>query len=263
MADFYFYLLLSFFLAIAAGTCSSLSLWQRSSNAGDAFSHFLSLAIVISIIMQFNLELCLIMGLVSFVFINKSMKKFADNNNSLAMISAIALALSTILSALYPETRVDFMSLLFGDIISANYSDIAKIACFDLLLIMLMQQMSNSIKLYFINPEMAKINGVNTNLIEVIVNSCIMIFILIMIKIIGTIMMIGLIIFPAIIAKKFSKSAEIMIFISVITAFLANIIGLSTSFYWDIPAGPAIVLSMFSLLLISSMSFSYFKHFRK
>ena len=56
---------------------------------------------------------------------------------------------------------------------------------------------------------------------------------------------------PGVIGKLFAKSINQMILISVITGFLSSALGMIASYYFDIPSGPTIVVTLFVLFIIS------------
>lgn len=260
MEEFYFYIALSFVISIASGICSSLTIWQKVSTVGDSFSHFLSLFMVSAVIFNLDTDLSLIVGLVCFICLS-SLFEGRDLNNNFIVVSSIGLATSTILSSLYPNIRVDFMSLLFGDIVAANYNDLYKLLAFDVILLSFIVATKQKLKLYFINPSIAKSSGMNTEFFALLINLSIMIFILIMIQIVGTIMMIGLIVFPAVIARNFVKSAEKMILLSSINSFISTLAGLTFSFHFDSPAGPSIIISLAIMLSIVKITEKYKKKY--
>ena len=69
----------------------------------------------------------------------------------------------------------------------------------------------------------------------------------------GTLLISSLIVFPAIIAKKFTTSFKGLVIMSVITSVLCFILGIFTSFLLNLPTGAGIVLVYIVLLLISSI----------
>ena len=67
----------------------------------------------------------------------------------------------------------------------------------------------------------------------------------------GTMLISSLIVFPAIIAKKFTTSFKGLVILSVITSVICFVIGIFASFFLSMPAGAAIVFVYMILLLLS------------
>ena len=69
----------------------------------------------------------------------------------------------------------------------------------------------------------------------------------------GTLLISSLIVFPAIIAKKFTTSFKGLVIMSVITSIVCFILGIFVSFFLNLPTGAGIVSVYIVLLLISSI----------
>ena len=65
-------------------------------------------------------------------------------------------------------------------------------------------------------------------------------------KVVGILLITALLIIPAATARLFSKSPKQMVLMSVLMAIAAVVFGLYSSLNWDIPTGPAIVVSSWS-----------------
>jgi zinc/manganese transport system permease protein len=70
----------------------------------------------------------------------------------------------------------------------------------------------------------------------------------------GTLMSVGLMMLPAIAARHWSDSLAGQVRVSVLLACLASVGGLILSYYVDIPAGPAIVLTAGALWVLSMVT---------
>ena len=69
----------------------------------------------------------------------------------------------------------------------------------------------------------------------------------------GTMLISSLIVFPAIIAKKFTTSFKGLVVMSVLTSVLCFLIGIFVSFFLNMPTGAGIVFVYVVLLAISSL----------
>jgi zinc/manganese transport system permease protein len=70
----------------------------------------------------------------------------------------------------------------------------------------------------------------------------------------GTLMSVGLMMLPAIAARHWSDSLAGQVRVAVALACASSVGGLELSFYLDIPAGPAIVLTAGSLWILSLLT---------
>ena len=69
----------------------------------------------------------------------------------------------------------------------------------------------------------------------------------------GTMLISSLIVFPAIIAKKFTTSFKGLVIMSVLTSIICFLIGIVASFFLNMPTGAGIVFVYIVLLAISSI----------
>ena len=69
----------------------------------------------------------------------------------------------------------------------------------------------------------------------------------------GTMLISSLIVFPAIIAKKFTTSFKGLVVMSVLTSIICFLIGIFASFFLSMPTGAGIVFVYIVLLAISSI----------
>ena len=72
-------------------------------------------------------------------------------------------------------------------------------------------------------------------------------------RMMGTMLISSLIVFPAIIAKKFTTSFKGLVVMSTLTSIVCFLIGIFTSFFLNMPTGAGIVLVYIVLLAISSI----------
>jgi len=67
----------------------------------------------------------------------------------------------------------------------------------------------------------------------------------------GTLMVVGIMLLPAITARFWAQDISNMILVAVAAAFAASLIGLLVSFYANLPSGPAIILMAGAGYLVS------------
>ena len=69
----------------------------------------------------------------------------------------------------------------------------------------------------------------------------------------GTLMVVGIMLLPAITARFWAQDMSNMIIVAVAAAFAASFIGLLLSYYLNLPTGPAIILTSGAGYLISML----------
>jgi zinc transport system permease protein len=104
-----------------------------------------------------------------------------------------------------------------------------------------------------VNLELAKAEGLNADLANAIFTILIASVIAISIKIVGILLITGLLIIPAAASRNLSSTPIQMAIISSVIGLVSVVLGLQTSMIWNSPTGPtilAIALGVFILTLI-------------
>jgi zinc transport system permease protein len=70
-------------------------------------------------------------------------------------------------------------------------------------------------------------------------------------KVMGILLITSMLIIPAATARRFARTPEGMAVIAVAAGILSVVLGLTASLTWDTPSGPSVVVSAFSLFLLS------------
>ena len=73
------------------------------------------------------------------------------------------------------------------------------------------------------------------------------------VQIVGVLLITSLLIIPPAIARVFARTPSQMVFQSIFISMAAVIVGLSGSMYYDVATGPAIVISLGILFVLSQL----------
>lgn len=242
-------------IAILCGPLGSYVVWHRMAYFGDTISHAALLGIGLSLFFHLHyligvLAICMLIGI---LLISYNRQRLPLSNDSiLGIISHSSLALGIILIYLLKPPNFDILNYLFGNILTLNLYDIGLIyICVFFNLIVIWRYWSRLVAIT-IDSNLASIHGIKTSRIQ-------MIFILIMaltigisIKLIGALLITSLLIIPAATARHLSKTPKQMAIFASSIGIIGVILGIFGSTYFDIPTGPAIILS-FGILFLTSL----------
>ncbi|WP_025533256.1 metal ABC transporter permease, partial [Vibrio parahaemolyticus] len=104
-----------------------------------------------------------------------------------------------------------------------------------------------------VSEELAAVEGVNTDLIRLVLMLMVGVVIAVGMKFVGALIMTSLLIIPAATARKLSSTPEQMAFFASIIGAISVLMGLSLSWHFDTPAGPSVVISATSLFMLSQL----------
>jgi zinc transport system permease protein len=109
------------------------------------------------------------------------------------------------------------------------------------------------ITLLSLNKETAYINGIKTELLQLLIYIILAVAVVLGIKVLGIILVSALLIIPIAISKLFASSFKKLIIFSLVFSEIIVISGLFISYYFDLPTGPTIVLTGTTLYTITTV----------
>ena len=242
-------------LALITGPLGCFIIWRRLSYFGDTIAHSALLGVVIAYAMNFNLIIavfavsCFIA--LSLLFLQK--RTNLPDDALLGLLAHSVLAIGLVLLGILSFIRIDLMGLLFGDILSVNITDVLFVWIGGSIVLMVLILIWRPLFAATVNLELAKAEGLNADLANAIFTILIASVIAISIKIVGILLITGLLIIPAAASRNLSSTPIQMAIISSVIGLVSVVLGLQTSMIWNSSTGPtilAIALGVFILTLI-------------
>ncbi len=242
-------------LALITGPLGCFIIWRRLSYFGDTIAHSALLGVVIAYAMNFNLIIavfavsCFIA--LSLLFLQK--RTNLPDDALLGLLAHSVLAIGLVLLGILSSIRIDLMGLLFGDILSVNITDVLFVWVGGSIVLIVLILIWRPLFAATVNLELAKAEGLNADLANAIFTILIASVIAISIKIVGILLITGLLIIPAAASRNLSSTPIQMAIISSVIGLVSVVLGLQTSMIWNSPTGPtilAITLGVFILSLI-------------
>ena len=240
-------------LALIAGPLGCFIVWRRLSYFGDTIAHSSLLGVVISYALNFNLILtvfiisCFIA--LSLLFLQK--KTNLPDDALLGLLSHSVLAIGLVLLGLLSFIRIDLMGLLFGDILSVNFTDILFVWIGGSIVLILLIWIWKPLFAGTVNLELAKAEGLNPELANAIFTLLIAAVIAIAIKIVGILLITGLLIIPASASRNLSSTPIQMAILASLIGVISVVLGLFSSLTWNTSTGPAILSIAMGIFILT------------
>ena len=147
--------------------------------------------------------------------------------------------------------RFDLMGLLLGDILSVTTNDIIIIWLGGSLILLVLFYIWKSLFAATVSYDLAKAEGMNPDVSNYIFTVILAGIIAISIKMIGVLLITGLLLIPPAMSRNFSKSPIQMMIFSIIGGILSVVIGLLCSLELNTHSGPSIIVASLILFIIS------------
>ncbi|WP_061038764.1 zinc ABC transporter permease subunit ZnuB [Vibrio coralliirubri] len=242
-------------IALIAGPLGSFVVWRKMAYFGDTLAHAslmgLALGFLFNINLYFALLICCLMLAVLLVTLQK--QKLVATDTLLGILAHSALSLGLVAVSFLDNVRVDLMSYLFGDLLAVSPTDLVFIyagaAVIGLVLAIFWRPLLSTT----VNEDLAAVDGINIDLMRLILLLLVGIVIAVGMKFVGALIMTSLLIIPAATARKFANTPEQMAFLASVIGSIAVFGGLSLSWFYDTPAGPSVVISAAAMFMLSQM----------
>lgn len=164
------------------------------------------------------------------------------SDSAIALISTVSLAIGVIAISLAQGVNTDVFSYMFGSILAMSTSDIYISVILSIVVLILVIIFYNKIFAVTFDEEFAKATGTNTNLYNMIISFLTAITIVVGMRIMGTMLISSLIIFPALTSMRICKTFKSVMITSAFISIICLLLGIVISYIYAIPTGASIVI---------------------
>ena len=240
-------------IAIIAGPIGCFVVWRRLAYYGDTLAHSGLLGVTLGFILGINMSLSvfIISTTIAFLLLLLQKNTKLTGDALLGLLAHSSLAIGLVIIAIASSIRIDLMGLLFGDILSVSNNDIILIWGGGILILIVLFFIWKSLFAATVNYDLAKAEGMNPDTSNYIFTILIAGVIAISIKMIGVLLITGLLLIPPAMSRNFSLSPKEMVVFSIIGGVISVIFGLFGSLEFNTPSGPSIIVVSLILFFLS------------
>ena len=240
-------------VAIVTGPLGCFVVWRRLSYFGDTLAHSALLGVTMAYSFQFNIAISvfLISSLIALILIKLQKKTNLPGDALLGLLAHSSLAVGLVVIGFLTFIRFDIMGLLFGDILAVNVTDLLIIWFGGGLILLVLKIIWKPLFASTVNYELAEAEGLNPDRAKAIFTILMAALIAISIKMVGLLLITGMLIIPAAMARNLSDSPFKMVLFSIIGGLLSVLIGLFSSLEFNTPSGPSIIAAALILFILS------------
>ena len=242
-------------IALVTGPIGCFIIWRRLSFFGDTLSHSALLGVTIGFFFEINVafSVFLISSAIALVLLKLQKTTKLPGDALLGLLAHSSLAVGLVVISFLSSIRFDIMGLLFGDILAVNEIDLLIIWLGGALILLILKIIWKPLFASTVNNELAEAEGMNPERANAIFTILLAAIIAISIKIVGLLLITGMLIMPAAMSRNISNNPQQMVKLSVVGGLLSVLIGLFSSLQFNSPSGPSIItaaLVLFSFTLI-------------
>ena len=218
---------------------------KRYSMIGDGLSHvgFGALSIAMAMNVAPLAVAIPVVVAAAFLLLRLSQNGKLRGDSAIALISSGALAAGVLVTSLSSGLNADVYGYMFGSILSMGEGDVILSLILALVVLVMFILFYNNIFAITFDESFARATGTRANLYSMIIALLTALTIVIGMRIMGTMLISGLIIFPALTAMRLCSSFRGVVLLSALVSVLCFLIGMVLSYAIATPAGASIVMT--------------------
>ncbi|MDA9733320.1 metal ABC transporter permease [Candidatus Pelagibacter sp.] len=240
-------------IAFVTGPLGCFVVWRRLSYFGDTLAHSALLGVTMAYTLDLNIAISvfLISSVIALILIQLQKKTNLPGDALLGLLAHSSLAVGLVVIGFLTFIRFDIMGLLFGDILAVTTDDLLIIWTGGVLILLVLKLIWKPLFASTVNYELAEAEGLNPDRAKAIFTILMAAVIAISIKMVGLLLITGMLIIPAAMARNISDSPQKMVIFSIIGGLLSVVLGLYSSLEFNTSSGPSIIAASLALFILS------------
>jgi zinc transport system permease protein len=233
--------------SFVAALCAMLGLFlvlRKLSLIGDGLSHVSFGAIALGLffgVYPFYVAIPVVL-VASWFILRLSQRARIYGDAAIGIVSSIGVAGGVILASLSRGFNVDLFSYLFGSILAISRSEVYLSLGLSLGVLLAVILFYDELFSVTFDEEYARITGIRTGRINIVLTSLTAITVVLAVKIVGVMLVSALLILPAATALQIARGFRGAMLIAVASAVVSVLAGTTVSFALNLPAGATVVM---------------------
>lgn len=244
-------LIVGIFISLSTALLGVPLVLKRFSFIGDGLSHVAFCAMAISTVMDLYSDMIVIVPITiisAVIILRAGQNTRIRGDAAIAMLSVSAMAIGYLLMNIFTvsgNVSGDVCSTLFGSvaILTLSKSDVWLCIAMSLLVIAVYVIFYNKLFAVTFDENFAEATGVRSDFYNTMIAVITAIIIVLAMKLVGTLLISALVIFPALSAMRLFKSFKSVIAFSAVLSVLCSSVGIIASILLSTPVGSTIVVA--------------------
>ena len=240
-------------VALVTGPLGCFIIWRRLSFFGDTLAHSALLGVTLAFSFDINIafSVFIISSAIALILLKLQKTTNLPGDALLGLLAHSSLAVGLVVIGFLSFIRFDIMGLLFGDILAVTENDLIIIWVGGALILFVLKLIWKPLFASTVNYELAEAEGMRPERVNAIFTILMAAIIAISIKMVGLLLITGMLIIPAAMARNISNNPKQMVLFSIIGGLLSVVMGLFGSLEINTPSGPSIITAGLILFILS------------
>ena len=232
-------------LAVLGAPLGCLVVWRRVAFFGETLAHVALPGIAVALL----LGLPPFAGALTAALITAALFALlegelpAQTDSLLATLAHVGLSAGLIVLAVSGRIRIDPMALLVGDILALSPADAAITLGLAAAGLLLIARTWRSLVFIALHRDLAQVSGIPARAFDLAFLAGLSAYVALATRLVGVLLVTSLLVIPAFAAQARARTPEGAAVIAAALAAGAVAVGLTLSFLWDWPSGPAVVVA--------------------
>lgn len=245
----YPFLVRALIVGVLVSLCASLLgaslVLKRYSMIGDGLSHVGFAALAVAYAMNaaplaVSIPVCVVCAFF-LLQLKDSSKIKGDAATALLCSGALAIGVMTI--SLTTGMNTDVCNYMFGSILAMSHSDVVLSVFLSIAVMILYVLFYNRIFAVTFDETFSSATGTRTRLYNMVIAFLTAITVVLGMRMMGTLLISSLIVFPALTAMRVCKNFKTTILLSALLSVICFLLGLTISYFGSVPTGACIVVT--------------------
>ena len=240
-------------VALVTGPLGCFIIWRRLSFFGDTLAHSALLGVTLAFSFDINIafSVFIISSAIALILLKLQKTTNLPGDALLGLLAHSSLAVGLVVIGFLSFIRFDIMGLLFGDILAVTENDLIIIWVGGAIILFVLKLIWKPLFASTVNYELAEAEGMRPERVNAIFTILMAAIIAISIKMVGLLLITGMLIIPAAMARNISNNPKQMVLFSIIGGLLSVVMGLFGSLEINTPSGPSIITAGLILFILS------------
>lgn len=246
----------AFLVGMIVALCSALLgvslVLKRYSMIGDGLSHVGFGALSIAMVMNLApLKVSIpVVVLSAFLLLRISENSKIRGDAAIAIISSSSIAIGVLVTSMTTGMNTDVYNFLFGSILAMSREDVYLSMALSAVVLLLFVFFYHKIFAVTFDESFARATGTRAGLYNMLIALLTAVTIVVGMRIMGSLLISSLIIFPALSSMRIFRSFRGVVFISALISVICFLFGMIFSYVFDTPAGASIVAVNLAVFLL-------------
>lgn len=246
----------SFLIAIIAPILGLFLILRRQSLMADTLSHISLAGIALGLLLNINPTimtlLIVVIAAVAIDYLRMLYKSYSEISIAIMMSAGMAVAL-VLMSLNDGGSSTSVQQYLFGSIVTISQEQVHLLVALFVMVVGLYLVFRKPMYVLTFDEDTAFTAGLPVKWMSIIFNVITGVTIAVIMPIVGALLVSAIIILPAAIAMRLSKSFNLVIVVGIVIGIIGMVTGLTTSYQYGTPPGATITLIFIFIFILTTI----------